>query len=79
MFTFLRKMIIGLILIFMREFNCDFIEDRMMRRNSFQSKLVGYTVNLTCDYVKEKVGEIEKDFEIQLIRPGKNPYLTIFE
>ncbi|CAG5110898.1 Oidioi.mRNA.OKI2018_I69.chr2.g5246.t1.cds [Oikopleura dioica] len=66
-------MIIGLLVVFflMRKCNCDFIEDRMMRRNSFQSKLVGYTVNLTCDYVKEKVGEIEKGFEIQWIRPGE--------
>jgi len=49
----------------------NFIEDRMMRRNSFKTKLVGYSVNINCDFTREKIKAIDKEHEIQWIRPGK--------
>ena len=49
----------------------DFIEDRMMRRNSFKTKLVGYSLNISCDFSREKIKEIDRNHELQWIRPGK--------
>jgi hypothetical protein len=49
----------------------DFIEGRMMRRNSFKTKLVGYSLNISCDFSREKIKEIDRNHELQWIRPGK--------
>ncbi|CBY23619.1 unnamed protein product [Oikopleura dioica] len=43
----------------------------MMRRNSFKTKLVGYSVNINCDFMREKIKAIDKEHEIQWIRPGE--------